>query len=70
MRKDDNNKLSSDIIKEKLGIPKHYEVEAILSLGISKTTLPPQEWEKTEKNMVKINKNTDIFLLLTSIRNC
>lgn len=56
MRKDDNNKLSSDIIKEKLGIPKHYEVEAILSLGISKTTLPPQEWEKTEKNKVHKEK--------------
>lgn len=56
MRKDDNNKLSSDIIKEKLGIPKHYKVEAILSLGISKTTLPPQEWEKTEKNKVHKEK--------------
>lgn len=56
MRENNEGKLSSQIIKELLNIPEQYEVESILSLGIAKETLEPQNWENTEKNKIHNEK--------------
>lgn len=56
MRKNDEDKLSSDVIKNKLNIPENYEVEAILSLGITEKALEPQNWEITQQD--KIHKES------------
>lgn len=37
-------------VKEVLGIPSYYEVEAILSLGMPEKALDPRRWDEEEQN--------------------
>lgn len=43
-------------VKETLRIPEYYEVEAILSLGISEKKEAPRQWDETEQNKVHWEK--------------
>lgn len=52
LRKTLLRKDSGIYVKELLGIPSYYEVEAILSLGISKKAEEPRTWNETEQNKV------------------
>ncbi|MCM1365016.1 MAG: nitroreductase family protein [Faecalibacterium sp.] len=45
-------KSSGEYVKDVLGIPSQYEVEAILSLGIAKRAEPPRDWEETEQHKI------------------
>lgn len=47
---------SSAYVKALLGIPKHYEVEAILSLGMAEQKPEPRTWPETETT--KIHRET------------
>lgn len=52
LRKTLLRKDSGTYVKELLGIPDYYEVEAILSLGISEKKEVPRAWDETEENKV------------------
>lgn len=52
LRKTLLRKDSGAYVKELLEIPNYYEVEAILSLGISEKAEAPRAWEETEQNKI------------------
>lgn len=52
LRKTFLRKDSGAYVKELLAIPGYYEVEAILSLGISQKAEEPRTWDKTEQNKI------------------
>lgn len=52
LRKTLLRKDASVYVKELLGIPDYYEVEAILSLGIAKKSEGSRAWDKTEQNKI------------------
>lgn len=47
---------SGAYVREALGIPEYYEVEAILSLGVSKKPEAPRTWNETERNKIHWEK--------------
>lgn len=47
---------SGDYVKEALGIPEKFEVEAILSLGIPAEKEEPRDWNETEMYKVHMEK--------------
>lgn len=52
LRKTFFRKDSGAYVKDLLAIPDYYEVEAILSLGISQAVEEPRTWDKTEQNKI------------------
>jgi len=56
LRKTSTGKESGLYIKELLKIPEHYEVEAVLSLGISDKTGSPRSWNETDRDKVHWEK--------------
>ncbi|MDO4312002.1 MAG: nitroreductase family protein [Eubacteriales bacterium] len=56
LRKTMSGEESGIYVKEILEIPEHYEVEAILSLGIPEKAEDPRNWDETEQNKVHWGK--------------
>lgn len=52
LRKTLLGKASGAYVKELLKIPDYYEVEAILSLGVSDKKEEPRSWDETEQNKI------------------
>lgn len=52
LRKSLLQKDSGAYVRELLAVPEHYEVEAILSLGIPQKTEAPRAWDETEQRKI------------------
>lgn len=51
LRQTSQGSKASEYVKEILNIPAHYEVEAILSLGMPAQSLPPQQWDEDKQKI-------------------
>ena len=56
LRKTSLGKDAGTYVKEILNIPEYYEVEAILSLGVSERAEEPRQWDEIEQNKVHREK--------------
>ncbi|MCM1544455.1 MAG: nitroreductase family protein [Ruminococcus sp.] len=56
LRKTLLGKASGAYVKNVLGIPDSFEVEAILSLGIAQKSESPRSWDKTEQDKIHLEK--------------
>lgn len=56
LRRNVQGEESGTVVREILGIPESYDVEAILSLGIPEKVESPRSWNETEKDKIHYEK--------------